>query len=53
MKEYFTVTQLANIDSLVHTEGEEGTPVGNCYLNFSINGDPDFFICAIVAHRKP
>ena len=31
-KEYFTVTQLANIDALVQTEGEEGTPVGNCHI---------------------
>lgn len=42
-KEYFTVTQLANIDALVQTEGEEGTPIGDCYLNLSVNGDPDFF----------
>ena len=31
-KEYLTVTQLANIDALVQTEGEEGTPVGNCEI---------------------
>ena len=30
-KEYFTVTQLANIDALVQTESE-GTKVGNCHI---------------------
>ena len=34
-KEYFTVTQLANIDALVQTEGE-GTPVGNCHMALGI-----------------
>lgn len=38
-KEYFTVTQLANIDALVQTEGEEGTPVGNCHIRSYGSGE--------------
>lgn len=37
-KEYFTVTQLANIDALVQTEGE-GTKVGNCHIRSYGSGD--------------
>lgn len=42
-KEYFTVTQLANIDALVQTEGEEGTPVGNCHIRSYGYGGPDWY----------
>lgn len=43
-KEYFTVTQLANIDALVQTEGEEGTKVGNCHIRSDSYGDKDWHI---------